>query len=46
MKLKKIKAWKAINSAGEIITTTSNKQAKKFAGEWGLVKETFVHGAA
>lgn len=44
MKLKKIKAFKAINAMGEIIETLSKTQAYQWAGQGGLVKNTFVYG--
>ena len=43
MKLNKIKAFKAINAMGEIIETLSKTQAYQWAGQGGLVKDTFIH---
>jgi len=43
MRLTKVKAWRAINKAGQVAEFTTLYAARKWAGTWGIINETFVH---
>lgn len=45
MKLRKVKAWKAISAQGKICVYTCETKAKLFA-KGGIIKETFIHKEA